>query len=181
MTRGASATRGTEALIRLVDSYAGQQKRALEAIDPLQPIPTRSQRQADGLMAIVHHHAQESLAPNHGGDRPRVVVTLDYEQLEQGCIDARLLSAGESISASALRQLACDADLLPAVLNGASEPLDVGRTQRLVTGPIRAALQLRDRGCAFPGCNKPPSACQAHHITPWWMGGVTALGNLASC
>ncbi len=176
--RGALPTVDAQALIELVDSYAAQEKRALEAIDPLQPMPTRSQRQADGLMAIVHHHAQEALAPNHGGDRPRVVVTVDYEKLKQDCIDAQLLSVGESISAAALRQLACDAEVLPAVLNGRSDSLDVGRTQRLITGPIRAALELRDRGCAFPGCNKPPSACHAHHIIPWWMGGVTALRNL---
>ena len=176
--RGALPTVDAQALIQLVDSYAAQATRAVEAIDPLQPIPSRSQRQADGLMAIVHRHAQQALAPNHGGDRPRVVVMLDYEKLKQGCIDARLLSAGEPISASALRQLACDADVLPAVLNGPTQPLDVGRTQRLVTGPIRAALELRDRGCAFPGCRKPPSACHAHHIIPWWLGGVTALGNL---
>ncbi len=176
--RGALPTVDAQALIQLVDSYAAQATRAVEAIDPLQPIPSRSQRQADGLMAIVHHHAQQALAPNHGGDRPRVVVMLDYQKLKQGCIDARLLSAGEPISASALRQLACDADVLPAVLNGPTQPLDVGRTQRLVTGPIRAALELRDRGCAFPGCRKPPSACHAHHIIPWWLGGVTALVNL---
>ncbi|MGV8908438.1 MAG: DUF222 domain-containing protein [Propionicimonas sp.] len=176
--RGSFATVDAEALIQLVGSYGAQQKRALEAIDPLQPMPTRSQRQADGLMAIVHRHAQQALAPTHGGDRPRVVVMLDYEKLKERCIDARLLSVGESISAAALRQLACDADVLPAVLNGPTQPLDVGRAQRLVTGPIRAALELRDRGCAFPGCNRPPSACQAHHIIPWWMGGVTALWNL---
>ena len=175
---GALPTVDAEALIQLVGSHAAQQKRALEAIDPLQPMPTRSQRQADGLMAIVHHHAQQALAPSHGGDRPRVVVMLDYDKLKESCVDARLLSAGESISASALHQLACDADLLPAVLNGPSQPLDVGRAQRLVTGPIRAALELRDRGCAFPGCNKPPSACQAHHMIPWWAGGPTALWNL---
>jgi len=69
--RGALPTVDAEALIQLVDSYAAQEKRALEATDPLQPLPTRSQRQADGLMAIVHHHAQQALAPNHGGDRPR--------------------------------------------------------------------------------------------------------------
>ncbi len=176
--RGAFPTVDAEALIQLVGSYAAQQKRALEAIDPLQPMPSRSQRQADGLMAIVHHHAQEALAPNHGGDRPRVVVMLDYDKLKKRCVDARLLLAGESISASALRQLACDADVLPAVLNGPSLPLDVGRAQRLVTGPIRAALELRDRGCAIPGCAKPPSACQAHHIIPWWMGGPAVLWNL---
>ena len=176
--RGSLPTVDAAALIELIDSYAAQQKRAIEAIDPLQPMPSRAQRQADGLMALVHHHAQESLAPNHGGDRPRIVVTLDYEKLKQRCIDAQLLSVGESISAAALRQLACDGELLPAVLNGPSQPLDVGRLQRLVTGPIRAALELRDRGCAFPGCNKPPKACHAHHIIPWWTGGSTALGNL---
>lgn len=176
--RGALPTVDAEALIRLVESHAAQLKRALEATDPLQPIPSRSQRQADGLMAIVRLHAQQALAPSHGGDRPRVVVMLDYQKLKEHCVEARLLSAGESISASALRLLACDADVLPAVLNGASEPLDVGRAQRLVTGPIRAALELRDRGCAFPGCEQPPSACQAHHIIPWWRGGPTALWNL---
>ena len=140
---GALPTVDAEALIQLVGSHAAQQKRALEAIDPLQPMPTRSQRQADGLMAIVRQHAQQALAPSHGGDRPRVVVKLNYDKLKESCVDARLVSAGESISASALRQLACDADLLPAVLNGPSQPLDVGRAQHLVTGPIRAALELR--------------------------------------
>ena len=177
--RGSLPTVDAAALIELVDAYAAQQKRAIEAIDPLQPMPSKAQRQADGLMAMVHHNAQESLAPNHGGDRPRIVVALQYEKLKELCIDAQLLSVGESISAAALRQLACDADILPAVLNGKSELLDVGRTQRLVTGPIRAALELRDRGCAFPACSKPPKDCHAHHIVPWWMGGgVTALWNL---
>ena len=52
---------------------------------------------------------------------------------------------------------------MPAVLAGPSEVLDVGRTQRLVTPGIRAALELRDGGCIFPGCDKPPHACHAHH------------------
>ena len=71
------------------------------------------------------------------------------------------------------------ADLLPAVLGGASEVLDVGRAQRLVTPAIRAALALRDGGCVFPGCEKPPHACHAHHVIPWWQGGTTAQTNLA--
>ncbi|MFV0450835.1 MAG: hypothetical protein ACK5LS_01115, partial [Propioniciclava sp.] len=51
-------------------------------------------------------------------------------------------------------------------LNGPSEVLDVGREQRLVTPAIRAALHARDRGCVFPGCEKAPEACHAHHIPP---------------
>lgn len=129
-------------------------------------------------MAMAHQHTQQALAPSHGGDRPRIVVTVDYDKLHKRCADARLLAAGEPITASALRRLACDADLLPVVMGGASQPLDVGTTQRLVTGPIRAALETRDRGCAFPGCDKPPPDCHAHHINPWWNHGPTSLANL---
>jgi hypothetical protein len=64
------------------------------------------------------------------------------------------------------------------VLGGNSAPLDVGRAERLVTDEVRAALIARDRGCVFPGCDAPPSRCEAHHIIPWWAGGVTALHNL---
>jgi hypothetical protein len=56
--------------------------------------------------------------------------------------------------------------------------LDVGRTQRLATPAIRAALELRDGGCVFPGCTTPARDCDAHHIIPWWAGGPTALSNL---
>lgn len=65
------------------------------------------------------------------------------------------------------------------VLGEASEILDVGREHRLVTGPIRRALALRDKGCVFPGCTVPAAACQAHHVVPWWAGGATCLDNLA--
>jgi len=54
----------------------------------------------------------------------------------------------------------------------------VGRTQRLVTPAIRKALTLRDGGCIFPGCNAFDTRCEAHHLTPWWDGGATALHNL---
>ena len=90
-----------------------------------------------------------------------------------------LLESATPISAGELRRLACDADILPVVLGGPSEVLDVGRSQRLVTPAIRAALALRDTECIFPGCHTPPTHCHAHHIEPWWAGGPTALANLA--
>ncbi len=128
---------------------------------------------------MVHHHAQQALAPTNGGDRPRIVVTLAYAKLVKQCVDAGLVGHGEPIAPSVARRLLCDADILPVVLGGPSEILDVGRTQRLVTPPIRAALELRDGGCVFPGCDKPPETCHAHHLQPWWAGGPTALANLA--
>lgn len=89
-----------------------------------------------------------------------------------------MVGSGEPIDPGTLRRWLCDADLLPIVLGGASEILDVGRAQRCVTPGIRAALETRDGGCVFPGCDKPSRDCHAHHIKPWWAGGGTALPNL---
>jgi hypothetical protein len=114
--------------------------------------------------------------PATGGDRPLVVVTVSLRTLRDA-VGPGTLDDGTPISAAAARRLACDAAILPAVLGGASQPLDLGRTRRLVTGPLRRALVLRDRGCAFPGCDRPPGWCEAHHIRHWAAGGPTALGN----
>jgi uncharacterized protein DUF222/HNH endonuclease len=83
-----------------------------------------------------------------------------------------------TISAAEARIHACDCKLIPAVLGTKSEPLDLGRRHRLVSTPLRRALYLRDRGCAFPGCHRPPRHCQGHHIRHWADGGSTELGNL---
>jgi hypothetical protein len=73
--------------------------------------------------------------------------------------------------------------LLPPMLAGApSQPLEVGRTSRVVTPAQRAALVVRDGGCGFPGCDRPPPWCEAHHLIHWLDGGPTDLPNLAlSC
>ena len=185
LIRGSLPVAAAEPFIRIVDAYAAAERRALEALDPDAEYVTPAMRRADGLLAMVTAHSQQALAPANGGDRPRIVVTLSYDKLIKHCTDvglgAQLTRNGEQLPASVVRQLLCDADILPAVLGRTSEPLDVGRAQRLVTPPIRAALELRDGGCIFPGCDKPPEACHAHHVVPWWAGGRTALENLARC
>lgn len=75
------------------------------------------------------------------------------------------------------RQQACSGRILPMVLGSASQPLDVGRSQRLFPRAIRRALHVRDRGCIVPGCSVPASWCQAHHLDPWECGGETKLAN----
>jgi hypothetical protein len=72
------------------------------------------------------------------------------------------------------------AKLLPPVLGGApTQPLDVGRTTRVVQPAQRTALAVRDGGCVFPGCDRPLSWCEAHHLVHWLDGGPTDLDNLA--
>jgi hypothetical protein len=55
----------------------------------------------------------------------------------------------------------------------------VGRTRRLVTKGLRAALWQRDQGCSFPGCTIPAAWTDAHHVRHWWAGGKTSLLNTA--
>ena len=69
--------------------------------------------------------------------------------------------------------------LLPARFTSLSQPLDLGRTTRIIPAHLRKAVIQRDRKCRFPGCEQPPSVCQVHHLIPWAQGGATALGNLA--
>ncbi len=187
LLRGSLPVAEAEPFIRIIDAYTATAKRGLEALDPQSEYVTPAMRRADALLEMIHQHTQNALAPANGGDRPRIVITLSYEKLAKQATDAdtcpdglgaTIISTGEPVPASLVRQWLCDADLLPIVLGGESEILDVGRTQRLVTPPIRAALEQRDGGCVFPGCNTPPQTCHAHHIIPWWAGGVTALRNL---
>ena len=182
LIRGSLPTIQAEPLIRIVEAYAAAEKRALDALDPFAEHVSPAMRRANGLLAMANAHTQQALAPSHGGDRPRIVVTLSYDELAKQAIDAglgaHLTRNGQPLPAGTLRQLLCDADILPVVLGGDSEVLDVGRTERLVTPAIRTALDVRDGGCIFPGCDKPPEACQAHHIIPWRCGGSTALWNL---
>ena len=79
---------------------------------------------------------------------------------------------------TALRMLCCDASVVPVVLGGAGQPLDVGRATRVVPEGLRRAVVARDRGCAHPGCDRPVSWSEIHHIIPWEHGGATTLSNL---
>jgi hypothetical protein len=64
------------------------------------------------------------------------------------------------------------------VLTENGKPIDMGRNQRLATPALHRYLALRDRGCAFPGCDRPPAWCQAHHLKEWANGGETDHRNL---
>ena len=119
-----------------------------------------------------------------------MIVTIPYESLLADLGAADLLGAGtvpsdahadpcagESITASQARRLACNARIIPAVLGGASEVLDLGRAQRLFTAAQRRALLIRDRTCRADGCDIPGTWSEAHHWVAWQAGGDTDLDN----
>jgi hypothetical protein len=83
----------------------------------------------------------------------------------------------EPVSAETARRLACDAGIVEVDTGARGTPLDVGRKTRAIHPALRRALQLRDRGCAFPGCSRRRFV-DAHHIIHWADGGETNLDNL---
>ncbi|NIK60562.1 hypothetical protein BJY22_006279 [Kribbella shirazensis] len=111
------------------------------------------------------------------GAKAQVTVTIDFQDLKAATANASgQLVYGDGLSAATVRRLACDARIIPLVLGTNSEPLDVGRSERLVTRAMRRALNARDRGCVI--CGAPPIMCDAHHLQSWIDGGETKVSNL---
>ncbi|HKX66596.1 MAG TPA: DUF222 domain-containing protein, partial [Intrasporangium sp.] len=139
---------------------------------------TPAKRRADALLEVV----QRGVAAADGlpvTDKAKLVVTVAHDVLAGQARGTGLAMSGDVLSIGTVRRLACDAGIIPMVLGTAGEPLDVGRTRRLVTRGLRTALWHRDQGCSFPGCTIPPQWTDAHHVQPWWAGGRTSLLNLA--
>ncbi len=148
---------------------------------PLSPDDSRgpAQRRADALVEIANQTLTCGKIPTVSGHRPAINVTIGLESLrkEPRTPGGELDWAGD-VTAETARRLGCDATVRRIVLGPAGRPLDVGRAKRLVSLAQRAALAVRDAGCTWPGCSRPPWWCDAHHIISWADGGATDLGNL---
>ncbi|MCW0211791.1 MAG: HNH endonuclease [Pseudonocardia sp.] len=133
---------------------------------------TIPQRQADALAKACGQVLSRGRPATTGGRRPQLVVTVRLEDLERRC-RAATLEFGGTLTPEALRHLACDATVVPVVLDSTGVPLDVGRRHRIVPNGLRRAVTTRDGGC-----DRPPSWCEVHHVHEWQHGGETVLGNL---
>ena len=136
-----------------------------------------AQRQADALAEVCGFVLDHGDVPEVGGRRPHLNVLVRLEDLEYRC-RAAVLDFGGTLTPGALRMLACDAGVVPVVLGGKGQPLDVGRLTRTIPDGLRRAVAARGGGCEYPGCGRPPSWCEVHHVIPWQDGGETALRNL---
>ena len=125
---------------------------------------------ADGVIAMVRLAVDADPGTLFGMRRPavRLVLTADKAVLED---------SGTPVSMATVEQFVCDAGTIPVKFDTDGQLLNVGRTQRLFTERQRIGLAVRDGGCRFPGCDRPPSWCEAHHITPWAHGGTTDVAD----
>ena len=138
---------------------------------------TPAQRRADALGEVCRQWLDRSDRPRVGGERPHVTVTIGVEALRDLRSSAELDHVGP-VRPEVARRLACDASIVRVVMAGPSEPLDVGRRTPVISPAQRRAVVARDGHCRFPGCDRPATWCDAHHIHHWADGGATALGNL---
>jgi hypothetical protein len=113
--------------------------------------------------------------PAHGGDATTLIVTVTLDALRRD-LGTGQLGPSDKLTAAEVRRLACTARVLPAVLGGKSEVLDLGRSSRLFRPAQRKAMIIRDRECRAEGCSIPAAWCEAHHWgNPWAAGGRTDL------
>lgn len=119
--------------------------------------------------------SQDPAAPMDS--RVEMLVMIDYDSLVGRSQTPGLTGHGEYLAAATARRLACNAGILPLVMGGNSQPLDVGRRRRFFSKSQKRAIAARDRGCIHPGCSMGVNRTEAHHLDPWSAGGRTRVNN----
>lgn len=173
-----------DGMVRLDAMLTPEQGAAVQAV--IEPLAQKlgaeddrnpTQRRADALHALAEAALGfDQLLPEFNGERPHVNAIMSYDGLVDRlreradappAQDGAFTVNGTTVSPQTARMLACDAEIIPVVMRGESEVLDIGRASRIWPKAIRKALQLEDHGCGWPGCKMPLWACRIHHIL-WW-------------
>lgn len=134
---------------------------------------------ADAVVEMARRILYGTSSPSgsvvNGRGKPEVLVIVDHQTLlgQVSALGVARLSDGTPISGETARRIACDANIIPAVLNGRGETLDLGRAKRLASAAQRTSLRARWRCCAFLDCTMPIAWTRAHHTDPWNDGGRT--------
>jgi hypothetical protein len=135
----------------------------------------RDRRLADALVDLAVH-ALDNGVPSQ---RTHMQVTTSLETLlGLSGAPAAEMEFSLPISAKAIERLACDCSVTRILLDSDSMVIDVGRAKRVISGPQRKALAVRDRGCVWPGCDRPATWTSGHHLAHWIHNGPTDIPNL---
>jgi hypothetical protein len=138
-----------------------------------------AQRTADALVELCSHALDTGVVPQRASQRAHVQVTTTLETLQDlaGAPAGDMEFAGV-LAGTTVQRVACDSTITRVLVTPESRVIDVGRSERVVPGSTRRALNIRDQGCRWPGCDRPPSWTAAHHVVHWANGGTTDQDNL---
>jgi hypothetical protein len=153
-----------EAALRLAGTNEPDDKRTPAAV------------RADALVTVCRHFLDNQRSRAGGRHRPHLNVVVDIDALHEGS-GGRVIG-GPSIDGSSLSRLLCDCALHRVVTSGRSAILDYGTSTRTIPAPLWSALVIRDESCRFPGCDRPSTWCEGHHIQWVTDNGPTELANL---
>jgi hypothetical protein len=142
---------------------------------------TRAQQLGDALVQAADVALASGKLPTLRTVKPHVIVTIDIRDLvDPGTVPgAARTGFGAEISAARARMLACDGNVTRIVIGPEGQPLDHGRTKRVVPPSLRRAVEQRDWHCVFAGCHAPSYWCDVHHLVHWADDGDTCLENSA--
>jgi Domain of unknown function (DUF222) len=159
--------------VQFVDAAAQAHGKTGAAASATADSRTNDQLLADALVDIVRLAADADPGTLFGMRRPAVRVVVTEQTLSHAGGHGYLEGDAQPISRETVNRFVCDTGCIGVKFDFKNNIIDLGRTQRLFTAPQRLAISVRDGGCLFPGCTKPPSACEVHHITEWSRGGST--------
>ncbi|SNR64028.1 HNH endonuclease [Blastococcus mobilis] len=169
-----------------LDAVGGEKvQAALEAIvqadRPAGDLRTRAQQLGDGLVQLADNALACGDLPVLRTAKPQLIVTIPLEDLVDPSTGpgVAVTGFGATLSAARARWAACDGTVTRIVLDPDGQPLDVGRSKRVVPPHLRRAVEQRDRHCVFAGCQAPSHWCDVHHLLHWIHGGDTSLENSA--
>ena len=128
-----------------------------------------AQRMADALVELA----------SGAGNNVQMQVTASVETL-LGLTGspAAEMEHSQLLSSKSAERIACECNIARLLLDAESVVIDVGRSKRVVSPPMRRALEARDGGCRWPRCDRPAKWSAAHHVVHWIHGGSTELDNL---
>ena len=144
-------------------------------------------KQADGnagtpIDILLADSVVAAVSGERSGERrvPEICVHIDYDTMLNGLHEGSVCETADGIPLppETARRLACEAAIVPIVLNGAGEALNCGREQRVANRAQRRALRAMYRTCGYPGCDVVFDRCDIHHVIEWLRHGSTDLDNL---
>ena len=165
----------------LVDRAISPKRRTVQFTDPAEVEKaariadddrTPEQYASDAVLHLLLAGADADSSMMLGTGAPSVRVLVPARDLTRGDGSGSLEPAvgqphGTVVALPTAQRLLCSGIQTPILISSTGQPLDVGRSQRLFTTRQRMALAARDGGCRWPGCERPPSWCEAHHIDEW--------------
>jgi Domain of unknown function (DUF222) len=136
------------------------------------------ERNHDALRDLLVHSLNRGDLPACGGTPATIVFHIREDRLASQ-YGLAVTDHGQLIPIRDALAVADQSAIYVLITSCTNVPLWLGRTTRIATPGQTIALAARDRGCSFPGCDRPPAHCQRHHVKEWFnVHGPTDIDNL---